>query len=92
MCRVSDHGLERRLRLLQMRSQSREHVKVDVPLADDRRAFRALQLPPEVLHHLLQYDGVLLRGGFDLRRHLDTLRVEGDIGVLIGGDEIEELE
>ena len=53
MCRVSNHGLERGLGLLQMTPHSRAHIKVDVPLADDRGAFGPLQLPPEVFHHFL---------------------------------------
>ena len=92
MCRVSNHGLERGLGLLQMTPHSRAHVKVDVPLADDRGAFGSLQLPPEVFHHFLQDNGVFLRRGLDLRHHLDAFGVERDIGVLIGGNEVEELE
>ena len=92
MGRVSDHGLKGRLGLLWMRPPTKTHVKVDVPLANDSGALGSLQFSPEMLHHFLQDDGVLPRRRFDLRRHFNAFGVEGDIGVLIGGDEVEEFE
>ena len=92
MGRVSDHGLERRPRLLQMKPSNKAHVKVDIPLTNDGCAFGSFQFSPEMLHHFLQNNSVLPRRRFDLGRHLHAFGVEGDIGVLIGGNEIEEFE